>query len=428
MIPGKSRKHPHHIIRGGGRNSINILKAGVIYGANASGKSNLVKAMAFARRLIVDGTRPKRLIPVNCFKLNKSCADSPSKFEFEFKHKGKFYAYGFEADTHKIHNEWLYETSKTTQKMVFERSTTGDNETIVEFGNVDFEDKKDKQFIEFTGIGTRHNQLFLTESIERGVKHFEDVFSWFDEVLTFIFPASIFADLEISIAKKDELSNSLLKFLQLFNTGISDTSFEEIDFNNDIPNMPDDLSTELAEELKTGQITVVRSPNNRRYLVLRNEQNDLQAFKLMTKHKMKGTDEYALLEISDESDGTQRLMDLIPALIDLFSNNQVYVIDELDRSLHPVLSYKILELFLNNKREQASQLIVTTHESSLLNLNLLRRDEIWFLEKNEDGASSVYSLEEFTPRYDKDIRKGYLLGRFGAIPIVHNVSDLGWMD
>ena len=120
--------------------------------------------------------------------------------------------------------------------------------------------------------------------------------------------------------------------------------------------------------------------------------------------------------------------DLIPALFELLNREKVFIIDELDRSLHPILSYRLLEHFLSNRPKNPSQLIVTTHESGLLDLGLLRRDEIWFIERDPDGASAVYSLEEFAPRYDKNIRKDYLLGRFGAIPMIGDVSDLGWVE
>jgi len=427
MIPGRSKKHPHHIVRGR-RNKFNVLKTGIIYGANASGKSNLIRAMAFAKDLIVNGTRPQRHIPINRFLLDKSCANKPAKFEFEFKIHGKYYAYGFELDAQRIHSEWLYEISRSTEKVIFERTTTRDDKTTIEFGNIEFKGKKDKRFVEFTGMGTRYNQLFLTESVERGVKHFENIFSWFHRRLTIIFPDTKFLGLEISIEQEDDLIQYLLKLLQTFNTGISDIGFEEIDFYNEMTDFPDETKAELVQELDAGDKTVVRASTNKRYLIYRDGDDEIKAFKLMTKHKMKGSDEEALLEISDESDGTQRLMELIPALIDLLKNERIYIIDELDRSLHPRLSYKILELFLNNKSQQESQLIVTTHESSLLDLKLLRRDEIWFVEKNRDGASNMYSLEEFAPRYDKDIRKGYLLGRFGAIPIVQDISELGWIN
>ncbi len=157
-----------------------------------------------------------------------------------------------------------------------------------------------------------------------------------------------------------------------------------------------------------------------------NRQNQLELFKLMTGHKIKDRPDEAFLDITAESDGTRRLIDLLPALHLLLRSGGVCIIDEFDRSLHPIISFKIIELFLNNQTGLDSQLIVTTHESGLLNLNLLRRDEIWFVEKNKDGASSLYSLEEFVPRYDSDVGKGYLHGRFGAIPVVGDISKLGW--
>jgi len=121
--------------------------------------------------------------------------------------------------------------------------------------------------------------------------------------------------------------------------------------------------------------------------------------------------------MDEESDGTLRIIDLIPWL---FSGNKVSLVDELDRSLHPALSYRLLELFL--EKPSTTQLIVTTHESHLLTSDLLRRDEVWFVEKDREGASKLYSLEDFAPRKDKDIRKGYLQGRYGAIPVMGNVD------
>ncbi|MDQ7033693.1 MAG: AAA family ATPase [Anaerolineae bacterium] len=148
-------------------------------------------------------------------------------------------------------------------------------------------------------------------------------------------------------------------------------------------------------------------------------------WKITTAHKVEGEDNPIYLEVSEESDGTQRLFDIIPGLMDLIDGEKVFIIDELDRSLHPHLTRNILELFLKGKNNR-SQLIVTTHEASLLNLDLLRRDEIWFIEKDRNGKSSAYSLEDFTPRKDKDIRKGYLLGRYGSIPFLSTDIALEW--
>jgi hypothetical protein len=136
----------------------------------------------------------------------------------------------------------------------------------------------------------------------------------------------------------------------------------------------------------------------------------------MLKHKMLDCNEVALMDMSEESDGTLRLLDLAPILTLPEQRTRVFVVDELDRSLHPSLCYDLIERFF--QQPGSSQLIVTTHEINILTFDLMRRDEIWFVEKNEQGMSKMYSLEEFTPRYDKDIRRGYLLGRFGAIPLI----------
>jgi AAA15 family ATPase/GTPase len=409
-------------------NGINLLRSAVIYGANASGKSNLVKAMSFAQDLIVNGTKPRQLIPVTCHKLSRACAELPSKFEFELKCQGQYYAYGFELDARKVHSEWLYRISKNTQRMIFERESQ-EGQVTVEFGEVDFEDKNDKQFLDFVARGTRPNQLFLTESVDRNVKYFDQVFSWFADALGIIFPRDLYLKFPMGMDKGDAQSNPLLRYLQLFDTGISDFAFEPVDIETELPpDLSEPIKASLSPHLTPEESLTLYVRGNRHYMLHMNENQEIETFKLMARHEMAEGGQEALLEITDESDGTQRLMDLTPALFELLNRERVLIVDELDRSLHPNLSYKILEHFLNNNPEQQSQFIVTTHASNLLNLSLLRRDEIWFVEKDKAGASSLYSLEEFAPRYDKDIRKGYLLGRFGAIPVLGNVSHLGWVE
>jgi AAA15 family ATPase/GTPase len=425
MIPGKCRSHAHHVVKGNKRGSINVLRAGIIYGANASGKSNLVKAMSFARHLIINGTRPKKHIPRAHFKFDASCVNKPSRFEFEFKLKKEAYAYGFELDSQRIHDEWLYKITKTTQKKIFERHTLDNNESKVEFGDFPFNDKREQKLVNL--MKTRENQLFLTQSIEAGIKQFEHIINWFRKLII-IFPGAYDHGIELAIEKNETIHHLLLDFLERFDTGISGISTKQMDLKNDAAALPEEIQTRLTETLETGKMTILNTPNNVRCLVSMNKQNELEVFKLMANHKIKDSTNETSLEIKDESDGTQRLLDLIPVLYLVLNEDYVCIIDELDRSMHPKLSFNILEMFLDNRANHESQLIVTTHETSLLNLNLLRRDEIWFVEKNKDGASSVFSLEEFVPRYDSNVRKGYLLGRFGGIPILNNAaSRLGYI-
>jgi len=422
MIHGRARQHPQHIVRDDAWNGIDLLRAAVIYGANASGKSNLIKAMSFAQNLIVKGTSLGQSIPVRHHRFNPSCAERPSSFEFEFKHRGHYYAYGFDLDAQRIHREWLYDITKKTPKGMFERETVG-RETTVEFGSALFEDKdkEARQFLKYVMKGTRPNQLFLTEATGKNVRYFEDVFDWFRQVLKIIFPASRLFGLGPHISEEDELGRFLQEYLQLLDTGVSGIALEKADVELKLDNLPQ----EVRDQLTVGRsVPMSHMADNRQYVLRMNGDQRVQSLKLMTKHRTDDGHE-VLLEVDEESDGTQRLMDLIPGLFELLNSERVFVVDELDRSLHPSLSYKLLEHFLNNPGQE-SQFIVTTHESSLLDLDLLRRDEIWFIEKNRAGASSVYSLEEFTPRYDKDIRKGYLVGRFGAIPVIGNISHLGW--
>ena len=418
LIPGRTRKHRDHIVRDPAWNGIDLLRIAVIYGANASGKSNLVRAMDFARNLIVEGLKPKQSIPVKCHKLKKKCANSPSKFEFEFKRNNSYYLYGFELDVNIIHTEWLYKTTSKSQKLIYERKTTNDGEVLVNFGDLKFSDKKYREFINFVARGTRTNQLFLTESIQRNVKQFEEVFSWFDDVLKIVFPESKYMGKEFLPGTNYEISSSIINYLKQFDAGIENITFNHATFETDLGDMPDNAKRNILSDLKPGETVIVHTPEKQRFIIRMGKNNEIKIFRLMSIHKIKDTSEPVLFDIDYESDGTLRMLDLIPALITMSETPAVFVIDELDRSLHPNLSKRLIQQFLSLKPQQNSQMIVTTHESNTLDLNVLRRDEIWFTEKDESGATNLFSLEEFAPRYDKDIRKGYLLGRFGAIPLL----------
>lgn len=421
MIPGAARKHAHHVVRDEAWDGINILKSAVIYGANASGKSNLIKSLAFMKQLILKGTRPNHKIDYSCFKFDTRCRQKPTRFEIEIKVRDSYYSYGFEITRAEVVSEWLYAVRKERNKMIFKRKTVNE-ETEVEFGRIETKDKEERQFLRFVGRGTRANQLFLTEAREKNVKQFEDVVNWFEHSLVLIFPESKYRGLEVDVETDEKKRRSFGEYLRLFNTGISDIGYKAIDYSRDLQ-LTKAERADLEQEIPSEGGIVIRSHDERRYMLKKGSNGEIQASELITKHKMVDTDEMAELEISFESDGTRRLLDLIPIVASLNDSDRVYVIDELDRSLHSALSYKFLQLFLQESNQQHSQLIVTTHETNLLDLELLRRDEIWFVEKDPSGASSMYSLEEFTPRYDKDIRKGYLHGRFGAVPVLGDVPD-----
>jgi hypothetical protein len=412
MIPGRVRKqHLNHIISGGtSRNDIDLLRAGIIYGANASGKSNLVHVLGFAKGLITQGIKARKPIPITPFKLDKKSLELPSKLEFEIRGKEKDYLYGFEIDGEKVHSEWLHQIKKTTTSFLFERKTDAKNKTSVEFGTLNLENKKDLEFLEFVARGTRSNQLFLSESIDREVTYFEEVYNWFDKLMV-IYPESRFG---IDLSIDSEHTNAMVKYLEKFGTGVCGFDLQKVAAETELPK---EILKELAKDLKPGEKTgVMNSGGGQRYLVTKTKHGELVTSKFVLKHRMADDNNEVHFDTEDESDGTIRLMDLLPILTTPDNNSRVFVIDELDRSLHPNLCYQLIEEFLRGNNQ--NQLIVTTHESNLLTFDLLRRDEIWFVEKNKQGSSIIYSLEEFTPRYDNDVQKGYLLGRFGAIPFI----------
>lgn len=428
MIASSGRLFPEHVMKEKGRNNINILKAGVIYGANAAGKSNLIKAMAFARRLVLRGTESNEIIAVKPFRLDAASLNKPTKFEFEFKYQGTCYAYGFSINATKVLEEWLYKVNKTTENPIFRRTTNDKQQADIDF-HVNFSDQEEEQFFKFLAKGTRPNQLFLTEAIDRNatdIKAINHCFKWFYEVLNIVFPESKYLGLDF-VGDDDKLSKDFGIFLKLFGTGIEDVATKRVDLEDAFKNLPDKIQQNIkldARELPSGSNkSMLVNIGGKVYNIHRDNHNELKVAILMTKHKVKPGATEVLFDIEDESDGTQRLFDLIPALLDVTREERVYIIDELDRSLHALLSIHLLKLFFKKAQKHNSQLIVTTHEAGLLDLNLLRKDEVWFVEKNKWGESQIYSLEEFKPRYDKDIRRGYLQGRYGAIPFIGNLDS-----
>lgn len=419
LISGKQRIHPNHKLNIGSPSSpFNILRSAVVYGANASGKSNLIKAVDFARSLILNGIPAKSPIPVNRFKLSDSTLSEPSLFQFEIYSNNKMYNYGFKANINEIEEEWLYEILKNGNlNPIFDRKS--DKYSF----NISFENKEQEQIFNFVSKGTRKNQLFLTESIDRNIDMFNHIFEWFQN-LTIITPDMTFSGLEIRMHKgHTEFTDFLMEGLDKFDTGIQKLNLQVVDANADSIGLPEELLEDIRNdnELSTTNYLFLRNRHNERIVIHKDKSNELKALKLKTVHKAIDSMREYLFDLSDESDGTRRILDLLPALLNLSTKNEVYLIDELDRSLHPELSKTFLTQFYNLAQKSKSQLIITTHETNLMDFELLRKDEIWFMEKNNTGESKLYSLEEFQPRYDKDIRKGYLLGRFGALPFLKSI-------
>ena len=420
FVAGKSTTHCEHVSRAEKRDDISVLKAGIIYGANASGKSNIIKAISVLQKIAL-GSIPKRNIEP--FKLTTP-QNNTSKIEIEFKADKHFYAYGVEFTFKGIAEEWLYEINSRTDKEIFSRQV-GPDSNLFSFGSIDGNDET-QQLIRFISQSTPTTDSFLSEYVKRngkGLSAINNAYRWMKEDLKSLFPESRYEGISIRAEKDKNFALATKSLLEYFNTGIVD--IRRIKVNKEDLELPKEIVNDLLSEAESNKTIVVASPSDSStYFFETNESGITNIFKQSAIHKMQNGSEVPF-EMSEESDGSIRLLDFIPMLIDLKLNSSVYLIDEIDRSMHPMLSQKLLEYYFSClDKERDTQLICTTHESNLLNLDLIRADEVWFVEKGQDGASHLTSLAEYKPR--EDVRKGYLQGRYGAIPFFAPISNLKW--
>ncbi len=437
MLPAKSRLMPAHVIEDKQGKKTECLPLAVLYGANASGKTNLVNAIDFVRHLVVSGTGPNGTTGATAFRLGMKSKNAPSQFEVVFKHEGVVYSYGFILNSSVVLEEWLFAQFSPRESKVFERKTE-DGKVRVEAGSRLARTKDEKQFIRFVGQGTRPNQLFLTEANNRNVELLKPVAHWFRDHLKIIRPQSLYQLLTLRVHKDESFVDFLSTFLRETDTGVSAvrTEAEELDIGKHLGGMPSQIWESVKADLLAGKFDQLLVQKTEHGLeesgaIVKgrkdtgDDNQDLQYLRLRTAHtRDDGTD--VDFDLSAESDGTRRLMHLAPMLLDLRRNERVYVIDELDRSLHPLLSRKLIEAFLEQVQSKTSrgQLILTTHDTTLLDRKLLRRDEIWFTEKDPEGACHLTSLAEYKVSEGLNYASGYLNGRFGAIPFLGNFHNL----
>lgn len=471
MIAGESDEHPDHvhIVR-----DIRILKTGVIFGANASGKTNLIKAMSFAQEFITKGTLEVEGRGLTPFLLDSESAAKPSEFLFEIQCGiAQCFQYNFSVDRQRVHKESLHEILSDGKRMLFERETDSQGHTNVKIGEVNVLVTNEEDPFDFVKT-FRPNELFLTavntvgntgfigdddpnngtsdnpqnldarpflrqtsattfspvtsatspNRPEPRIAFLDTIYDWFDQTLAPVFPDSIPAQgIGLGIMKDSDFRDRLRDAIDVLDLGIDDFDLRPIEFNPET-----DISEEFREYIRSHAEEIPRDSNERAlfgrpgsevYLLV-DADHQFSAYKLVTVHCVINETNGIPFDLSVESDGTRRLLALLPALFHLHSgqSDHVFVIDELDRSLHTHLTYNVLDQFLTSSGKSRSQLIVTTHDTGLLDFDLLRRDEIWFIEKDRRNSSTLFSLEEYRLPENMNIQKGYLGGRFGAIPIL----------
>ncbi|MDD2287037.1 MAG: ATP/GTP-binding protein [Paludibacter sp.] len=426
MISGKVRSKMHHIIKD---RKLSLLKFAAIYGANASGKSNLVSALDFARTTIVHE------IPIDIMKeycrTNPENKNAPSSFEFEIKLANKVYAYGFDivVSESSIHNEWLYELNQNgTQREIFVRDTQNKKVSF----DKDFS-KETRQNLDTYANNMISNDsvLFLTEmnrnkddlyKKEKELTQFNEIYHWFKEQLVINYPNQ---PMSPAYFMEDGNLTEINTAISSLGLGVRHVRFDIGDMDELRKFVSPMLLKKILEDLKKknlarmkqgGEVKGVMLRGDREMFLLNidSENQAIKVQKLVFDHEKEGTS----FDISEESDGTRRVLDLIELLVSAKSGSKkVYVIDEINRCLHPNLTYQLIAKYLELAKDTEIQLIVTTHEAHLMNFNLLRRDEIWFVNKNKDGNSSLSSFEEYNERFDKKISRSYLEGKYHGVPL-----------
>lgn len=427
MIPGKVRSKMEHIHQ---NTKQDLLKFAAIYGANASGKSNLVKALDFMQQIVRTGTLPPNSTE-KYSKTNSVHRSTPSYFSIEILLDSHCYEYGFEVmlQTGKIVSEWLYEIGKEKEKCLFEKESGKEK---YHFEN-ELRNVPNLELYAKDMIGS--NILFLTIMNQNktgfyrntpNARVLNEVFTWFIESLDINYPdrpVSNFSYLT-DIGNIPEVS----RLISAFGTGIAEITPIEIPVEKMFSVLPNHVKKDILSHIDMYTMAVNQSKENNhgRKIEKWNAliRSPSQVFTLEIDNELKQTvheikfihqDKSFSFDFSEESDGTVRLFDLLEML--LSKKEKTYVIDELDRCMHPCLTYKFVETFLAYAQERKVQLIVTSHESRLLDFDLLRRDEVWFVDKDKNGESTIYSLDEYNVRFDQKVDKAYLEGRYGGVPV-----------
>ncbi len=404
MVGSRERQHNDRIARID-KYRMKLLPIAVLYGGNASGKTNFFKALNFMKQLITSGTKTDAQIKVLPFKLDSEYLQKPSRFEIEILIEGIIYEYGFSVTKKEVLEEKLVKITSSSETILFNRT-----DDKIEWAKT-FE--KD-QFFEFIFRGTRKNQLFLTNSISQNADSFRPIHNWFKYNLQLIAPDWRFGALERFLNEKDPLFSAMNEILLQIDTGISKLDGVEVEFS-DLP-YPEEMKTKIMDDISDNTAFIIPQDN----IVIKKENGELNVKRLLTQHT-KSDGSQTTFELHEESDGSKRIVDLLPVFLDISekNSNMIYVIDELDRSLHTILTRKLIESYLDGcSTDSRSQLLFTTHDLLLMDQSLLRRDEMWVTERDNLGATNLFSFAEFIKdiRFDKDIRKSYLQGRMGGIP------------
>jgi len=373
-----------------------LVRTAVLYGANASGKSNLISALGFMRSMVETsavGIREGQTLNISPFRFDPQSTNQPSEFEINFVENGVRYQYGFALNTTRVIKEWLLVYVERKAQRWFER---------------DYDNKKDKYQWYFGShlIGgkkqhqlwsesTRANALFLSTAVNLNSEQLRPIYNWFVNKLVIIGSNSQ----PLPFYTMDRVKNNvdkpqIIQLLQAADLGITDVQIK----------------------MHKGQQVQLRLESGLAAIESKQE-TDIPSATLF--HQGKGENNFIGFDLNEESHGTQKFFAYAGPILDVLRDGKILIVDELDGSMHPKMVRFLVSLIQNpDLNKNNAQLIFTTHNTSLLDTDFLRRDQIWFMEKDKEQASHLYPLTDFSPRKGEAFERGYLMGRYGALPFL----------
>lgn len=386
-----------------GLENMRVLPAAIVYGANAAGKTSLIRSFQFMRTAILyshSRGNPEGGIPRVPFLLAPGSSEDPSVFEADFVVEGVRYHYGFEANSEKFVSEWLYSFPDGRRRKLFER-----NDDHVDFGSTL---KGQKRILVDL---MRKNSLFLATATQNDHEYLSKIVDFFRKC-TFSSSISVAKTTINSTFKKDEIDDRAIDFLKRIGTGVISYRKEEVDVPDAVKRLSQDFLSitrkHFGEAISEDDMPM---PGN-------------TEIKVELAHSGVGGKEY-YFPIDIESSGTRRLLIVLNKVFKSLDSGTLLMVDELDASLHTLAAEAIVSLFCNPETNRfGAQLIATTHDTNLMGSSVLRRDQIWFVEKDEIGASHLFPLSDIRIRQTDDFEQGYLQGRYGAIPFSGSVAKI----
>lgn len=376
-----------------------LLRSAAIYGANASGKSNLIHAFAFFRYFVLQSSesRPEGdKIPFHPFLLDPKLVSQPSQFEITFLLDGVRHQYGFVVSRDRVHEEWLTVYPKGKPQEWFHRTLDEAGKSTWAWSRTHL--RGDKSHL---AERTRDNAIFLSVAAQWNHVQIKPIYRWFRNNLQVLHAgSSVMSYTREQLLKNRTFREWLTGILKAADTGICRVLAKERTAHTDHLHFPSDMPDETRKYFAEGFLTELK-------------------VEVHTTRRSPGTNQEVEWDLELESDGTQRMLELLGPIYNVLKEGAVLVMDELDTSLHAYITRELVQLFNNPRTNPGhAQLVFTTHDTSLLDPTLFRRDQIWFTAKDASGGTDLYSLEDFSPRKGESLQKGYLVGRYGAIPIL----------